>query len=86
MDQVRNIVRDMEELASLEYVDTNEWQEMVIQWVEDIRSRVANLERDLRTSPGSFCFTREDVDYIKNNMQEFPHILELVQSLPIDTT
>lgn len=86
MDQVRSIVRNMEELASLEYVDSTEWQEMVIQWVEDIRSRVANLERDLRASPWSFCFTGEDVDYIKTNMQEFPHFLELIQSLPIDTT
>ena len=86
MDQVRSIVRNMEELASQEYVDDTEWQEMIIQWVEDLRSRVANLERDLRASPGSFCFTREDVDYIKNNMQEFPQFVELVQSLPIDTT
>lgn len=85
MDQVRSIVRNMEELASLEYVDNTEWQDMVIQWVEDIRTRVANLERDLRASPGSFCFTGEDVDYIKTNMPEFPNFVELVQSL-IDTT
>lgn len=82
MDQIRNIVVDMEELAKQEYVDSARWEEMIVHWVDDIRWRVDNLERDLRTSPtGSFCFTADDVDYIKSNMQEFPKFLELIDQL-----
>ena len=79
MDQIRNIVVDMEELAKQEYVDDARWEEMIVHWVDDIRGRVDNLERDLRT--GSFRFTADDVDYIMANMQEFPRFLELVGQL-----
>ena len=82
MDQVRNIVVDLESLASQEYVDDERWEEMIVNWVDDIRWRVDNLERDLRTAPReSFCFTHEDVAYIKTNMREFPRFVELIEQL-----